>query len=298
MKKTTFLLSIILFAMTLFVGNVFATTDEGTLGDPTVETGIVGTLISAPTASPVAGTYTSTRSVTLTASGSQSIRYTVDGSTPTCSVGTVYSGTISVSSSKTIKAISCYPDGSSSSVASFAYTISGGGGGGGGSSSSDDEEEEEEEETTITTETGTGSEEEYNAKAQGFQNELQELERNRNSITSLKERIMLMLNLVRGKAGYESVEAALTTMLARIEALETEANANILAKQAEIAEAVRIANLFRERNRLEQMRTSIISLISVLEGSTGKETQRTALQALLARIEALKASIETQLENI
>ena len=95
-----------------------------------------GTVIGAPTASPVAGSYTSTQSVTLTATGATSIRYTVDGTTPTCA-SAQYESAISVASSKTIKAISCYANNASSTVASFAYTISipsssGGGGGGGG----------------------------------------------------------------------------------------------------------------------------------------------------------------------
>ncbi len=95
----------------------------------------------APIASPVASTYHSTQFVTLSAStGSTSMRYTIgsDPATPTCSSGTVYSDPISVSSTSTIKAIACYPGPVSSSVATFAYTItilhsSVGGGGGGGS---------------------------------------------------------------------------------------------------------------------------------------------------------------------
>jgi len=99
----------------------------------------------APTASLDSGTYSSSQSVTLTASGSDSIYYTTDGSTPVCATtGTLYSGTITVSSTKTIKAVACYGS-NSSDVATFTYTISssssGGGGGGGGSSSSDDDEE-------------------------------------------------------------------------------------------------------------------------------------------------------------
>ncbi|OGG65717.1 hypothetical protein A3D71_00890 [Candidatus Kaiserbacteria bacterium RIFCSPHIGHO2_02_FULL_55_20] len=96
-----------------------------------------------PVASPDAGTYTSAQSVTLSAEGSPSIRYTTDGSTPTCA-GSTYSSAISVGSSVTVKALSCYGEGgatASSSVASFDYTInipapapapapSGGGGGG------------------------------------------------------------------------------------------------------------------------------------------------------------------------
>jgi len=88
-----------------------------------------------PSASPVAGTYNSSQSVSLSASGANSIRYTVDGTTPSCTSGTVYSSAITVSSSKTIKAISCYLDNgstSASNVASHAYTINISSGGGGG----------------------------------------------------------------------------------------------------------------------------------------------------------------------
>lgn len=87
-----------------------------------------------PIASPLAGTYTSAQSVTLSATGSSSIRYTVDEATPSCSAGNIYSSAIAIGSSQTIKAIACY-EANFSDVASFAYVInipSGGGGGGGG----------------------------------------------------------------------------------------------------------------------------------------------------------------------
>ena len=58
----------------------------------------------------------------MTATGATSIRYTTDGTTPTCS-STAYSSAISVATSTTIKALSCYPDSAASSVASFAYTL-------------------------------------------------------------------------------------------------------------------------------------------------------------------------------
>ncbi len=99
---------------------------------------VEGMVIAAPSASPAAGSYTSAQSVTLTATGASSIHYTTDGTTPTCSTGTTYSNAISVGSSATIKAISCYANSNSSTVASLAYTItvsSGGGGGGGGGGS-------------------------------------------------------------------------------------------------------------------------------------------------------------------
>lgn len=88
-----------------------------------VQTGVGGVVIAAPTANVSAGTYTSNQSVTLTASGSSSIHYTTDGTTPTCSTGTTYSSAITISSTTTLKAISCYPNSQASTVASFAYTL-------------------------------------------------------------------------------------------------------------------------------------------------------------------------------
>ena len=128
MKKLLLILAIV---MTLPVA-AYASEVEGTLTTG-VQTGVEGTVIVAPTASPVAGTYTSAQSATLTAAGSSSIRYTTDGSTPTCSVGTPYSGAISVGSSLTLKAIACYSSNTASTISSNSYTInisSGGGGGG------------------------------------------------------------------------------------------------------------------------------------------------------------------------
>ncbi|MFA5877960.1 MAG: VWA domain-containing protein [Candidatus Staskawiczbacteria bacterium] len=82
----------------------------------------------SPTADPPAGTYTSAQNVILTASGASSIYYTTDGTDPTCSTGTVYSGTIPVPESLTIKAIACYGI-NYSAVATFPYVINTGGGG-------------------------------------------------------------------------------------------------------------------------------------------------------------------------
>ncbi len=93
-----------------------------------------------PVATPSSGTYTSTQSVTL--SGATNIRYTTSGVEPTCTSGTAYSTPISVSSTTTIKAISCYLEGdgsySRSNVSTFNYTIqtdNGGNGGGPGGGS-------------------------------------------------------------------------------------------------------------------------------------------------------------------
>jgi hypothetical protein len=113
------LLALANFALASEVTGNLSTGISSTLNDT-----VNGVVIVSPTPNPVAGTYTSVQSVTLTASGASSIRYSTDGSTPSCSTGSVYSSSISINSSQTIKALSCYSGGGSSSVASFAYTLS------------------------------------------------------------------------------------------------------------------------------------------------------------------------------
>lgn len=76
----------------------------------------------APVASPVSGTYNSTQSVTLSASGSDSIRYSTSGTPANCSSGTLYSGAITVATTSTIYARACDAAGNSS-TASFEYVI-------------------------------------------------------------------------------------------------------------------------------------------------------------------------------
>ena len=78
---------------------------------------------SAPVFTPAAGTYTSAQSVTISSSGSTSIRYTSDGSTPSATVGTVYSGPIAISATSTLKAVGINTTGVST-VTTGAYTIS------------------------------------------------------------------------------------------------------------------------------------------------------------------------------
>lgn len=138
MKKVHTIISL---AFLLSIATVSASEVTGTLSTGLGNNSVSGVVVSAPSASVAAGTYTVAQSVTLASSGSLSIRYTVDGSTPTCSTGTTYSTAVSVASSLTIKAIACYANNGSSPVSSYAYTIStvvptssGGGGGGGGSS--------------------------------------------------------------------------------------------------------------------------------------------------------------------
>jgi len=73
---------------------------------------------------PIAGSYTGSQTVTLTSTLTGStVRYTVDGTTPTRTNGTLYTGSITVAATETIKAIS-YMDGYAlSSVASALFTI-------------------------------------------------------------------------------------------------------------------------------------------------------------------------------
>ena len=78
--------------------------------------------VATPTFSPVAGTYTSTQSVTLSCdTEGATIYYTLDGSAPTSS-SSVYSSAISVSETTTIKAIAKKGD-DVSAVGSATYTI-------------------------------------------------------------------------------------------------------------------------------------------------------------------------------
>jgi nucleoid-associated protein YgaU len=77
---------------------------------------------STPSATPSAGTYTSVQSVSLNATGSNIIYYTVNGSVPT-TISTPYSIAISVSSSKTIKALAVDAAGNESSILEAAYVI-------------------------------------------------------------------------------------------------------------------------------------------------------------------------------
>jgi hypothetical protein len=78
---------------------------------------------TTPTFSPVAGTYTSTQTVTIsdTTSGAK-IYYTTNGSTPTTS-STLYSAPITVSVTQTLKALATATGFTNSTVGSAAYTI-------------------------------------------------------------------------------------------------------------------------------------------------------------------------------
>lgn len=97
---------------------------SSTLGSVTFDNVAVVPVVAAPTFSPGTGTYTSAQTVTIsTTTTGASIRYTTDGSTPSETNGTVYSGAITVASSTTIQA--SFTD---SAVASATYSIGTSGG--------------------------------------------------------------------------------------------------------------------------------------------------------------------------
>ena len=82
------------------------------------------TLCLAPTFTPAAGTYESAQSVTIsTTTGGASINYTTNGTTPSSSVGTLYSTPVNLSSSCTLQAIAFETGYTSSAVTSGTYTI-------------------------------------------------------------------------------------------------------------------------------------------------------------------------------
>ncbi len=80
--------------------------------------------VDTPTFGVAPGIYENTQSVTLaTTTAGATIRYTTDGSTPTSTTGTVYSGPISLAASATLKAIAYKIQMTDSPVASGTYTI-------------------------------------------------------------------------------------------------------------------------------------------------------------------------------
>jgi sugar lactone lactonase YvrE len=80
----------------------------------------------APSFTPAAGTYAGGQTVVIsTTTSGASIRYTTDGSTPTQTVGTVYSSAVTVAATETIMAVAYQAGGTDSAVAKATYTISG-----------------------------------------------------------------------------------------------------------------------------------------------------------------------------
>ncbi|MGA3006949.1 MAG: chitobiase/beta-hexosaminidase C-terminal domain-containing protein [Opitutaceae bacterium] len=80
--------------------------------------------VSPPSFSPGGGTYTSAQSVAIgDSTGGASIRYTTDGSTPSETNGTVYSGPLNIGGTTTLKAIAFESGFTDSAVTGATYTI-------------------------------------------------------------------------------------------------------------------------------------------------------------------------------
>ncbi|HTQ31741.1 MAG TPA: chitobiase/beta-hexosaminidase C-terminal domain-containing protein [Opitutaceae bacterium] len=85
--------------------------------------------VTAPVFNPAGGTYSSAQNVTITSSTSgATIRYTTDGSAPSETAGTIYSGPVNIASTATLEAIAYKSGLTDSGVTSASYTISSGGG--------------------------------------------------------------------------------------------------------------------------------------------------------------------------
>jgi Chitobiase/beta-hexosaminidase C-terminal domain/Bacterial Ig-like domain (group 3) len=80
--------------------------------------------VAAPTFSPAGGTYSAGQMVAIsTVTPGASIRYTTNGSAPSETAGTLYSGPITVSSTTTISALAYASGMTDSAIATSAYTI-------------------------------------------------------------------------------------------------------------------------------------------------------------------------------
>ncbi len=102
-----------------------AITYGGAFTPSPVTTGVYAIRVAAPAFSPGGGNYTSAQSVTITSGTSgATIRYTLDGSTPSQTVGTVYSGPVTIGATATLKAIAYKTGNTDSTVTSATYTIS------------------------------------------------------------------------------------------------------------------------------------------------------------------------------
>lgn len=87
---------------------------------------VTRSVVANPVMSPAGGTVYESASVTLTcATAGATMRYTTNGTTPTPSVGTVYSGAFTVAADATVKAIAYKTGMTNSSVISHTFDVTG-----------------------------------------------------------------------------------------------------------------------------------------------------------------------------
>ena len=96
------------------------------LTNSAVSSGVYTIQCAAPSFSPAANTFTISTAVTITsATSGASIRYTTNGTTPSSTVGTVYSSPVTISATSTLQAIAYETGLLNSTVTSGVYTING-----------------------------------------------------------------------------------------------------------------------------------------------------------------------------
>lgn len=116
--KYRILISLVAFSFFFFSSFAFAIN----YGSGVYNSGLYSATIPSSIASPIAGTYTGTQSITLTTEGNNTIRYSTSTTPADCTSGTLYTTSIEVSSSQTIYTRACDSYGNST-PASFTYTI-------------------------------------------------------------------------------------------------------------------------------------------------------------------------------
>ncbi len=84
----------------------------------------------SPISSLKEGTYSNSQTAILSASGSNNIHYSIDGSVPKCTDSSLYKNPLNIDKTMTLKAISCYSN-ENGLISSFDYKIENRKGGGG-----------------------------------------------------------------------------------------------------------------------------------------------------------------------
>jgi len=120
------------YTYTTLEGTIFELEDGNWCEEEDFETEIVAieylkSLFTATCTTPVAniaaGTYATAKTVALTAGVGEKIYYTVNGLTPSATVGTLYSTAISITASTMLRAVATKVGSSNSAIAEYEYNI-------------------------------------------------------------------------------------------------------------------------------------------------------------------------------